>query len=247
MSEHYFFPQKEEEQAKWLAHFARVLPTVAVKYGFSVMELSEVNRMAHLFGVLVRSRKKVYEYERALSQYRNVLLRGLQPGQQRPPVPELPQLEVLAALPSWHINQQLRQFALKITSHCAYSVIDGLRLGITTLEETSVAWQATFQPRLQVKKDRRGRPLICWGQEDIMGVELQVDRGLGWTFLACDTPEPYTDSYELPPVEEKALWSYRAIYKLGQQEIGRWSNEVCIRVARPRSRDKQSTGVHSTN
>ena len=235
MSEHYFFPRKEEQQAEWLVHFSRVLPALAVKYGFSVMELNEVDRMAHHFNLLVRSRKQVYEYERVLSQHRNVLLRGLQPGQQRPAVPEVPRLEPLAVLPAWNITQRLQEFTLKITSHYAYTITDGLQLGIITLEETPASWRAMFRPRLQVKKDRKGKPLISWEQQEGMIVELQVDRGLGWTFLAYDTQKCYIDNFELPPFEP-ALWSYRAIYKLEQKEVGQWSNEVCIKVARPRSR-----------
>ena len=34
----------------------------------------------------------------------------------------------------------------------------------------------------------------------------------------------YTDTAPLPAAGESALWRYRAIYRLGDERIGQWSN-----------------------
>ena len=59
-------------------------------------------------------------------------------------------------------------------------------------------------------------------------IELQVDRGTGYVLLANDTTPNYTDTTPLPATPTK--WKYKAIYRVGDQRVGLWSNEVSITV-----------------
>lgn len=61
-------------------------------------------------------------------------------------------------------------------------------------------------------------------------IEIHVDRGdgKGWVFLATDTTPGYTDSFPQPSVLTK--WKYRAIFHLGDQQVGLWSDEKSITV-----------------
>jgi len=60
-------------------------------------------------------------------------------------------------------------------------------------------------------------------------IELQVDRyGNGYVFLANDTTPCYTDTTLLPAAP--TIWKYRGIYRVGDQRVGQWSNEVTITV-----------------
>jgi len=61
-------------------------------------------------------------------------------------------------------------------------------------------------------------------------IEIQVDRGTGqgFVFLANDTTPGYTDTSAQPSTPTK--WKYRAIYRLGDQQVGLWSNEMSITV-----------------
>ena len=61
--------------------------------------------------------------------------------------------------------------------------------------------------------------------------ELQVDRtGAGTAFgpLAFDTTPGYTDTEPFPATPTK--WTYRAIYRVGDQRVGQWSKSVSITV-----------------
>jgi hypothetical protein len=75
---------------------------------------------------------------------------------------------------------------------------------------------------------------ILWGWQGQSAfldmIELQVDRGDGHGFvlLAMDTTPNYTDT--LAPTAP-AKWTYRGIYRVGDQRVGQWSNEVSINVA----------------
>ena len=58
--------------------------------------------------------------------------------------------------------------------------------------------------------------------------EIQVDRGSGWVPLAFDTTPNYTDTTPHPATLTK--WKYRAIYRVGDQQVGLWSAEVSVNV-----------------
>ena len=60
--------------------------------------------------------------------------------------------------------------------------------------------------------------------------ELQVDRGDGKGFgpLAFDTTPNYTDTQPFPAA--RAVWTYRAIYRVGDGQVGLWSQPVSVAV-----------------
>ena len=59
-------------------------------------------------------------------------------------------------------------------------------------------------------------------------LEIQVDRGPGWVPLAFDTTPNYTDTTPFPAAPAK--WKYRAIYHVGDQQVGLWSAEASVMV-----------------
>ena len=65
---------------------------------------------------------------------------------------------------------------------------------------------------------------------DLDMIELQVDRndGKGYVPLAFDTTPGYLDSYPKPAALTK--WKYKGIYRVGDQQVGHWSNEMSITV-----------------
>ena len=76
--------------------------------------------------------------------------------------------------------------------------------------------------------------LIKWTWQGSRAVvdlcEIQVDRGDGHGFvlLAMDTTPGYTDTAPLPATPTR--WTYRAIYRKGDAQVGQWSNPVSITV-----------------
>jgi len=60
--------------------------------------------------------------------------------------------------------------------------------------------------------------------------EIQVDRGdgKGFTLLAIDSTPGYTDTAPLPATP--ARWTYRAIYRVGDNQVGVWSKPVSLTV-----------------
>ena len=79
---------------------------------------------------------------------------------------------------------------------------------------------------------RGGQVQIGWGWQghgnalDMIGI--QVNRGNGYAPLAYDTTPGYTDSTPLPAVPGKRI--YKAIYRVGDSQVGQWSQEVALTV-----------------
>ena len=57
-----------------------------------------------------------------------------------------------------------------------------------------------------------------------------VDRadGKGFVLLTIDTTPNYTDTQPFPAA--KAIWTYKAIYRLDDAQVGRWSQPVSVNV-----------------
>ena len=60
--------------------------------------------------------------------------------------------------------------------------------------------------------------------------EIQVDRnnGKGYVLLTIDTTPGYTDTQAFPATSVK--WTYRAIYHLGEGQVGIWSQPASVTV-----------------
>ena len=60
--------------------------------------------------------------------------------------------------------------------------------------------------------------------------EIQVDRndGKGFVLLAMDTTPGYTDTQAFPAAH--TVWTYRAIYRVDDVQVGVWSQPVSIAV-----------------
>ena len=92
---------------------------------------------------------------------------------------------------------------------------------------------ATIQPVLDLSL--MGNTVkVGWGWQGFSNfldlLEIQVDRGdgKGFVFLTYDTTPNYTDTAPLPATLAK--WRYRAIYRVGDAQVGVWSNTVEITV-----------------
>ena len=75
---------------------------------------------------------------------------------------------------------------------------------------------------------------ITWGWQGLSKwldlCELQVDRGTGqgWQPLVFDTTPNYDDTHPHPAAATQ--WKYRAIFRVGEQQIGAWSQPVTVVV-----------------
>ena len=88
-----------------------------------------------------------------------------------------------------------------------------------------------MKPSLNARLEA-GHPDILWQKNGMDTLEIWVDRGAGKgsVFLAIDTHPNYLDTAPLPAAGTGALWKYKAIYRLHDQQAGQWSDELKVSV-----------------
>jgi hypothetical protein len=96
---------------------------------------------------------------------------------------------------------------------------------------TALPDMETIQPEFKVKIIG-GQVFLDWGWDGngafLDMLQMQVDRGQGWVDLAYDTTPGYTDTHPFPAT--LTTWKYRAIYRVGDAQVGVWSAEMGIAV-----------------
>jgi hypothetical protein len=118
--------------------------------------------------------------------------------------------------------------AARIKKHPNYTDAMGQDLGIIGAEQTMDL--AAMKPILKITL-QAGRPNVGWKKQGMDGLEISVDRGTGtFAFLAFDTMPDYLDTAPLPAAGTSAVWRYKAIYRLHDEEVGQWSDIATISV-----------------
>jgi hypothetical protein len=130
------------------------------------------------------------------------------------------------------IERRFRDLVKIIKAHPAYNTAIGEALGIEGATQSGPEF-STFKPELKLVLSG-GLVMVLWswlGHAAFLSMlEIHVDRGDGHGFvlLTYDTTPDYLDTTPLPATAAK--WSYKAIFRVGDQRVGQWSNEVSITV-----------------
>ena len=131
------------------------------------------------------------------------------------------------------IETRFRALVKQIKGSPAYNEAIGAALGIEGPEQSGPDY-ATLAPNINASVTGT-HVFVDWNWGGFSAFldlcEIQVDRtGAGTTFtaLAFDTTPGYTDTEPFPNAPTK--WTYRAIYRVGDQRVGQWSKSVSITV-----------------
>ena len=76
-----------------------------------------------------------------------------------------------------------------------------------------------------------GYPVLHWKKNGTGALELEVDRGAGsFSLLTIQMSPGYQDNTPLPAPGTAALWKYRAIYRIRDEQVGHWSQVLEVGV-----------------
>jgi len=119
----------------------------------------------------------------------------------------------------------LEHFAAKLPQYA--ETLEVSAADLASAQADAAAWK----PVLGIKT-QAGRPTVTWAKGDADALEIWVDRGddPGFVLLAIDLKPDYPDPFPLPPLGTSALWKYRAIYRLGDEQVGQWSDVISVTV-----------------
>ena len=225
-----FFPNSDQGKADWLDNFHTKLGGYATLLGVSAGEVTSVTNDTAMFNYIMDMQEAFKTFKQDVSKYKNYLRDGSH-GAPIGDVPEAPTLPVAPTAVNDGIFTRTRKLVARIKTHSAYTEAIGEDLGIVGDEQ--VINIPNLKPELKSRLDAN-RPLIIWSKGPADSIDIYVDRkdGSGFVFLATDSQPDYLDTFPVPAGVASAVWEYKAIYRIGDEQVGQFSETVKVTVTR---------------
>jgi len=222
MAKKYWLPTDDPGKRDLLNHFAGELPTHAVTVGIAPAEVTSVQNDAAYFAHVMGAQSAFLSAGQQWSAFKNKARNGT--GASMGPMPVAPTLPAAPVAVAPGIFTRLTKLVVRIKAHPGYTDSIGQALDIIGAEQ--VVDPDLLKPVLKTEL-RAGHPWVLWVKGVATALEIWVDRGNGtFVYLATDTEPDYGDTAPLPAPGQTALWKYKAIYRLGDEQVGQWSDVV---------------------
>ena len=90
---------------------------------------------------------------------------------------------------------------------------------------------STWKPQLSLQ-NKAGHPIIAWTKGSASAIEIWVDRSdnANFVMLTINTEPNTNDDSTLPLPGNTAMWKYKAIYRLHDEQVGQWSDVISVSV-----------------
>ena len=226
MPKSYYLPADEPGKGAWLNNLNAKLPTYSAALGLTAADTASVAADAAFFTYCLNSVGQVAAYAQQWTAYKNSARNGT--GASLGSAPAAPILGVAPAAVAPNIFGRATALVARIKTAPGYTDSIGQALQIIGADQTVDV--NSMKPVITAQLDA-GQVDIGWAKQGLDGIEIQVDRGTGFVFLAIDTIPGYTDTAPMPAAGQSALWKYKAIYRQGDDRVGQWSDVVSIPVA----------------
>lgn len=222
-----FTPKDDNGKAALLDNLAAKLPKYAAPLEVSAADLASAQADATAFRYALNVLNQMRQNAQLWTAHKNLLRDGGAASADLPAAPALPTPIPAAVAPG--IFVRFAALVARIKKHKNYTDAIGQDLGIIGADQ--VIDPAAWKPQLDIQM-QAGRPTVLWDKGDADSLEIQVDRGdsKGFAFLAIDTEPDYPDTAALPAPGTSALWKYKAIYRLHDEQVGQWSDVLSTTV-----------------
>jgi hypothetical protein len=196
-------------------------------------EIAEQANDSGYFDYLLKCRAVMVQAGQQWTTWKDLIRDGgTPPANGAPVLPVLPPLPATVTVVAPGIEGRFRALVQLIKANKNYNASIGEALDIEGTEQAGPDL-ATVQPLIDaVISGNHVNVKWGWGGNaaflDIC--EILVDRGdgKGFVLLTFDTTPNYTDTAPFPAVPTK--WTYKAIYRVGDAQVGLWSLPVSIVV-----------------
>jgi len=226
MPKSHYLPNDDNGKAAWLNNLFGKLPTYQAALGLTAADVASETADAAFFAYALNAQNEVAAYSQEWTAYKNAARNGSDPALGLAPV--APNLGIAPAEVAPGIFGRATALVARIKTAPGYTESIGQALQIIGAEHP--VDPTTLKPVLDVELDA-GAMDIGWLKQGMDSLELWVDRGTGFVFLAIDTIPNYTDTAPMPAAGQSALWKYKGIYIQADQRTGQWSDVVSIPVA----------------
>lgn len=224
-----YLPRADKDKAIWLKNFSFKLAAYAENTGILPDEVLSVSNDA-LMVMYAIDAVEIAKKEAAQSvAFKNLLYDGPEGNTITYPAP-IPGLTQPTLVKSG-IFKRIGKLVQRIKNHPNYNDSIGKDLGIIGAD--TAFDRITMKPEINGGLDAH-RPLIKWKKGIADSIDIYVDRkdGKGFVFLANDSTPDYIDTNPLPSGMDTAIWSYKGIYKVQDEQVGEFSNTINITVTR---------------
>lgn len=221
----HFLPKTDGELSLWLQNFASKLPSYQTILNLSAEDLSSAARDAETLSYSLKISEAYRNEWKERTSFKKILKEGNGAAitLPTPPVePPAPQGTIISG-----IVPRIRKFSQRIKKHPNFTTSIGIDLGLIGTDVNRDA--SALQPEIKAVFSG-GEVVIAWKKGVSDGIDIYVDRGTGWEFLATDFQPNFTDKYRLSAEAAAAKWKYKARYRIGDEQAGNWSNVVEVAV-----------------
>jgi hypothetical protein len=226
MAKAYFLSNTDAGRRGWISNFANKLGIHGATVGVATTEISASLADSLAYAYVCDVRELITQYTQRWTAYKNALANG---GSAAGAIPAALVLPTPPAAVPGDIFGRNTNLALRIKHHPGYNESIGEDLGIIGAE-VAAPDPATFKPVLTISL-QAGHPLVAWPRQGTAALEIKVDRdGKGFVPLAIDTVPDYLDTAPVPTASAGAVWRYKAIYRLDDEQVGQWSDVASIAV-----------------
>jgi len=225
-----YLPSPDVDRAAWLKNFSGKLPLYGISVGLTAAEIAATAADSTMFSYTLdqvewfkKEASKRVAFKNLLADAEIGTLLG-----EFPVTADIP--DVPAAVPAG-IFKRNAKLVQRIKNHPNYTLAIGEDLSIESHDLMTA--MVSVKPELKVTLDA-GKPVLKWKKGNMPATDLFVDRGdeKGFQFLATATVPYFIDDAAIPAGTNAAQWSYKAIFKIGNDETGEFSDPVSIAVSR---------------
>lgn len=231
MSKQPFMPRNEDDKRKLLNKLTDALQNAsngyALKYNVTPATVTLLDNGRQWVNAILDYLDAIRSTAQGLTAFKNQLFTG----GGAITVPVLPVFIAPSVPVTAGIFTLVGSVGSQIKAAVNYAEADGEAMG---LEGAVIVPEPAGSVSPDLSKSRLasgGLTEIVWKKDRFTAIKIMVDRGdgRGEIFLAIDTQPNYLDTVK-PAAGTTAVYTYRAIYLLGDEEFGQWSQPFEITV-----------------
>ena len=224
MAKNYYMPKDDSGKAELLELLATRLPIYAELLEISAVDVASVQADAAAFRYTLSAFNVVQGNGRLWTAFKNLQRDGGTGTTAYPPAANLPAPAQAVPL---GIVPRLSGLIARIKTARNYS--DAIGQDLNIVGTTQVIDPASWKPVIDISVTA-GRPTLQWSKGTADSIEVWADRGddKGFNFYTITTEPNFTDTTTSPATA--ALWKYKAIYRMRDEQVGNWSDVISVAV-----------------
>lgn len=224
MAKSYYMPKDDNGKMALLDLLATRLPIYADTLDIREADITSLQADAAAFRYMMNAYNIIQGNARQWTAFKNLQRDGGSGSGAFPAAANLP-APVPTVLPG--IIPRVTALIARIKTARNYTEAIGQDLNI--VGSTQIIDPNSWKPIIDITI-KAGRPVIQWTKGDADSIEIWADRGddKGLSFHTITTDPNFIDSSPTPG--NSALWKYKAIYRLRDEQVGSWSDVISIAI-----------------